>query len=129
MEKMWEVKGENIDSSEVDYLCNRFKIEKTIATLLWQRGLRKEEEVLNFFNPSLQDLHDPFMLKDMGEAVELLVNTMAKGEKIMLFGDYDVDGTTAVATMFLGIKELHQDLIYYIPDRYTEGYGLSIQGI
>jgi single-stranded-DNA-specific exonuclease len=129
MEKIWEVKGENIDSSEVDYLCNRFKIEKTIAKLLWQRGLRKEEEVLKFFNPSLQDLHDPFMLKDMGEAVELLVNTMAKGEKIMLFGDYDVDGTTAVATMFQGIKELHQNLIYYIPDRYTEGYGLSIQGI
>lgn len=129
MEKIWEVKGENINSSEVEYLCDRFKIEKTIAKLLWQRGLRKEDEVLQFFNPSLKDLHDPFLLKDMEEAVELLVKTIAKGEKIMLFGDYDVDGTTAVATMFLGMKELHQNLIYYIPDRYVEGYGLSIQGI
>ncbi len=129
MEKIWEVKGENINSSEVEYLCDRFKIEKTIAKLLWQRGLRKEDEVLQFFNPSLKYLHDPFLLKDMEEAVELLVKTIAKGEKIMLFGDYDVDGTTAVATMFLGMKELHQNLIYYIPDRYVEGYGLSIQGI
>ena len=129
MEKIWEVKGENINSSEVEYLCDRFKIEKTIAKLLWQRGLRKEDEVLQFFNPSLKDLHDPFLLKDMEEAVELLVKTIAKGEKIMLFGDYDVDGTTAVSTMFLGMKELHQNLIYYIPDRYVEGYGLSIQGI
>jgi len=129
MEKIWDVKGENMDSSELDYLCNRFKIERTISKLLWQRGLRKEEDILKFFNPSLQDLHDSFLMKDMREAVELLVNTMTKGEKIMLYGDYDVDGTTAVATMFLGIKELHQDIVYYIPDRYTEGYGLSIQGI
>jgi len=129
MEKIWDVKGENMDSSELDYLCNRFKIERTISKLLWQRGLRKESDILKFFNPSLQDLHDSFLMKDMREAVELLVNTMTKGEKIMLYGDYDVDGTTAVATMFLGIKELHQDIVYYIPDRYTEGYGLSIQGI
>jgi single-stranded-DNA-specific exonuclease len=129
MEKIWVVQGEDVDSSDLSFLVNRFKIEEPIAKLLWQRGLRNEQEILNFFNPSLNDLHDPFTMKDMSEAVDLLINTIDKGGKIMLFGDYDVDGTTAVATMFLGITQIYQQIICYIPDRYSEGYGLSIKGI
>ena len=129
MEKIWLVGEENVVSSEITYLCERFKIEQTIAKLLWQRGLRKEDDVIQFFKPSLKDLHDPFLMKDMKEAVHLLSETIDERKKILLFGDYDVDGTTAVATMYLGLKEVHENLLYYIPDRYAEGYGMSIQGI
>lgn len=129
MEKIWLVGEENVVSSEIAYLCERFKIEQTIAKLLWQRGLRKEDDVIQFFKPSLKDLHDPFLMRDMKEAVNLLSETIDERKKILLFGDYDVDGTTAVATMYLGLKEVHENLLYYIPDRYAEGYGLSIQGI
>ena len=129
MEKIWLVGEENVVSSEIAYLCERFKIEQTIAKLLWQRGLRKEDDVIQFFKPSLNDLHDPFLMRDMKEAVNLLSETIDERKKILLFGDYDVDGTTAVATMYLGLKEVHENLLYYIPDRYAEGYGLSIQGI
>ena len=129
MEKIWVVKGEEFDSSEINSLCDRFKIEEPIAKLLWQRGLRDEEEIKKFFNPSLNDLHDPFLMKDMVEATKLLSDTLTAKKHILLLGDYDVDGTTAVATMALGLKQFETKIFHYIPDRYLEGYGISLNGI
>ena len=85
MEKIWLVGEENVVSSEIAYLCERFKIEQTIAKLLWQRGLRKEDDVIQFFKPSLKDLHDPFLMRDMKEAVNLLSETIDKRKKEIWF--------------------------------------------
>lgn len=100
-----------------------------LAQLLLQRGLGDKEGIRNFLRPKLDQLHDPFLMKDMDLAVERIERAMAQGENILVYGDYDVDGTTAVALLSSFLRETHPQVATYIPDRYREGYGLSYQGI
>jgi single-stranded-DNA-specific exonuclease len=99
------------------------------GNLLAQRGIRNFEESRAFFRPSLDDLHDPFLMKDMDKAIDRIDKALEKGEKILVYGDYDVDGTTAVSLVYLYFRQYTDRIDYYIPDRYTEGYGISIRGI
>jgi len=102
---------------------------KVIATLLSQRGITNDDEAHAFFNPNHNQLHDPFLMRDMDAAVNRLRTAYQHQEKIMIYGDYDVDGTTAVALVFSYFKNFFSQIEYYIPDRYNEGYGISKQGI
>ena len=110
-------------------LAAELNVSPFLATLLVQRGVCDFDEAKAFFRPELSYLHDPFLMKDMDKAVDRLTTAMAIGEKILVYGDYDVDGTTSV-TMFYGfLRTIYNQLDYYIPDRYIEGYGVSTQGI
>lgn len=128
----WIIKDE-VDQSALESLSKELGVGKVIAKLLLERGIKSAEQAKSFFEPSLQDLHDPFLMKDMDKAVERVEMALRDGEKIMVFGDYDVDGTTSVAMMYSFLRlQLHMDksdVIAYVPDRYSEGYGVSIQGI
>ncbi|MEO9258475.1 MAG: DHH family phosphoesterase, partial [Crocinitomicaceae bacterium] len=128
MQKTWLVQ-QLPEKSEVIRLQEELKVPQLISQLLLQRGITTFDAARSFFRPDLSDLHDPFLMKDMKEAVERLEKVKTNKEKILVFGDYDVDGTTAVALMSLFLK--HTDFIfeYYIPDRYKEGYGISMDGI
>lgn len=101
----------------------------TICRLLAQRGIKSADDAQKFFNPSLDDLHDPFLMRDMKKAVEKLNHAIGAKEKIMIYGDYDVDGTTAVALVYKFLSKFYSGLSYYIPDRYEEGYGISTKSI
>ncbi|MGB0914702.1 MAG: single-stranded-DNA-specific exonuclease RecJ [Crocinitomicaceae bacterium] len=127
MQKRWQVKTP-IDSTTVEDFRSKLKVTPIVAELLLQREISSFPEAEAFFRPKLDQLHDPFLMQDMDAAVERLQEAIEEGQKVLLFGDYDVDGTTAVATMFTFLKET-LPVDYYIPDRYKEGYGLSIQGI
>ena len=127
--KRWVVKPQG-DTPTVERLSAALGIAPVLANLLVQRGIDTVEKVDKFFNPSLADLHDPFLMKDMDKAVERIGQAVRNGEKIMVYGDYDVDGTTAVALVYKFLRQIgHKNLLFYIPDRYTEGYGISIKGI
>lgn len=104
-------------------------IHPVICSILVQRGISTFEEARSFFRPQLTDLHDPWLMKDMQKAVERIILAKEKQEKILVFGDYDVDGTTAVACMYRFLKRIHDPLDFYIPHRYREGYGVSKAGI
>ncbi len=110
-------------------LAKRFANVPPISELLAQRGISSVEEAEKFFHPSLKDLHDPFMMKDMDKAVTRLNKAMGKKERIMVYGDYDVDGTTAVALVYKYLKQFYSNIEYYIPTRYDEGYGISMRSI
>lgn len=114
---------------KVKQLSEALQVEASIASLLLQRGITTYEEARQFFRPSLNELHDPFLMKDMDKAVARIEKALAIGESIMVFGDYDVDGTTAVALMSSYLKTRSNVIATYIPDRYEEGYGVSFQGI
>lgn len=101
----------------------------SICRLLAQRGIKSADDAQKFFNPSLDDLHDPFLMRDMKKAVERLNHAIGAKEKIMIYGDYDVDGTTAVALVYKFLSKFYSGLSYYIPDRYEEGYGISTKSI
>ena len=124
----WILKPEP-SASEVAHLCEVLKVEPLLAQLLLQRGVRSYEEARAFFRPSLVDLHDPFLMKDMQKAVDRIELAVLKEERILVFGDYDVDGTTAVALMSSYLKTITPYIDTYIPDRYKEGYGVSTAGI
>ncbi len=128
MEKKWVIK-ERGDGVVVKQLAGALGVSDSLANLMVQRGINTPEEAHAFFNPSLDYLHDPFMMKDMNIAVDRLSTAIKKNEKILVYGDYDVDGTTAVALVYSFLKELSSNIEYYIPDRYKEGYGVSFQGI
>ncbi|MDP4798140.1 MAG: single-stranded-DNA-specific exonuclease RecJ [Crocinitomicaceae bacterium] len=127
MQKRWLV-NTTIDSTTVEEFRSVLKVDEVVAELLLQRGITTFEEAEKFFRPKLNELHDPFLMKDMKEAVERLQEAIENEERILLFGDYDVDGTTAVAMMYSFLKDT-AIIDYYIPDRYKEGYGLSKEGI
>ena len=110
-------------------LSNELKISPLSAQLLIDRGISTADEARAFVRPSLSQLHDPFLMRDMDKAVERLSKAIAEHERIMVYGDYDVDGTTAVALMYAFLRTQTDNLIFYIPDRYTEGYGISYKGI
>ena len=110
-------------------LKESLQVDATVATLLAQRGIETYEEAKRFFRPSLSDLHDPFLMKDMDKAVARIETALSHDENILVFGDYDVDGTTSVALMASYLKTKSERIATYIPDRYDEGYGVSYQGI
>ena len=110
-------------------LAEELSINKVLAKLLVQRGIHTFEEARKFFRPDYSDLHDPFLMADMEKAVERLSKAMRRNEKILVYGDYDVDGTTSVSLVYRFLKNFYSNIDYYIPDRYVEGYGVSIQGI
>ncbi len=115
--------------SKIKQLSEALQVEGSIASLLLQRGIETYEEAKQFFRPQLGDLHDPFLMKDMDRAVARLERAFAKGENILVFGDYDVDGTTSVALMASYLRTRTEAVATYIPDRYDEGYGVSFKGI
>lgn len=127
MQKRWVIKS--ADETKVKALQQSLGIHPAICHLLVQRGIHTYEQAKHFFRPQLTDLHDPFLMKDMDKAIMRLSNAILLNEKILIYGDYDVDGTTAVATVYLFLKELYPHVDYYVPNRYTEGYGVSSAGI
>ncbi len=129
IEKQWVILEQG-DPAAVEGLSSALGLSPVLANLLVQRGITTPEGAAGFFNPSLDDLHDPFLMKDMEKAVDRITRAVADGETVMVWGDYDVDGTSAVALLYSFLRRLgHENLMFYIPDRYTEGYGVSIKGI
>lgn len=114
---------------KVQKLQNELQIDETIATLLIQRGIETYEQAKTFFRPTLNDLHNPYLMKDMDKAVSRIETAIANHENILVFGDYDVDGTTAVSLVSSYLKSFYPNVATYIPDRYDEGYGISYKGI
>lgn len=126
--KRWIIKPYP-QQEETESLAAAININKYIAAILVQRGVHSFQEAKSFFRPSLEELHDPFLMKDMDRAVERLVQATKANERILIYGDYDVDGTTSVALFYGFLKTKYDNLEYYIPDRYKEGYGVSKAGI
>ena len=127
MEKRWKIAAS--DAVKTEALQAALHINKTICSILVARGIETFEASKNFYRPQLSDLHDPWLMKDMDKAVARILTARDTNERILVFGDYDVDGTTAVASMFQFIGCIHNNTDYYIPHRYKEGYGVSKMGI
>ncbi|MEY3348259.1 MAG: hypothetical protein RLY46_298, partial [Bacteroidota bacterium] len=129
LEKRWKLK--RYDQVMSDKLCQELRIHPIICNMLSNRGIHTFDEAKEFFRPSLDNLHDPFLMKDMKHASQRIIRAIKENEKILIYGDYDVDGTTAVSIVydFLQFVSPSQRIEYYIPDRYKEGYGLSAAGI
>ena len=130
METKW-ILNQSVDKQQVADIVKVLNIDENLATLLVQRGITNYEEAKTFFRPSLSQLHDPFLMKDMDKAVERVLQAINNGEKLLVYGDYDVDGTTAVAVVYTYLKPFFKKkkIEFYIPDRYEEGYGISFKGI
>lgn len=129
MKKRWVIIDQQ-DNNEIEELSNQLNnLHLVLTRLLLQRGINSKEKALDFFKPQLKLLYDPFLMKDMDKAVARIDKAIDNSEKILVYGDYDVDGTSAVALVFSFLKNYVSNLEYYVPDRYTEGYGISIQGI
>ena len=124
MGKVWNIKKEG-DINIIKHLSAALNVNMVIANLLAQRGITTYSEAQSFFRPKITDLHDPFLMKDMDKAVERLERAINNQENVLIYGDYDVDGTTSVAMMYQFLRTRIQNLDYYIPDRYSEGYGIS----
>ena len=127
MQKRWKIL--TADRQKVNVLQRSLKIHPVICKILIQRGIETFEQAKDFFRPQLTALHSPWLMKDMDKAVERVTRAVNLKEKILVFGDYDVDGTTAVASMYQFLKKIHSNLDFYIPHRYREGYGISKAGI
>jgi len=126
--KRWRIK-EAANPEAVQKLSRELNITPVLANLLVQRGITDFDSAKKFFRPSLADLHDPFLMKDMDKALERIRKAVENGEKILVYGDYDVDGTSAVALVYVFLTSFYDKVDYYIPDRYKEGYGISAAGI
>ena len=124
----WTLKPKPSEET-VKHLAKAINVEDFVATLLVQRGINTFEEAKAFFRPSLDNLHDPYLMKDMEKAVERIEKAIENEENILVFGDYDVDGTTAVSLVSSYLKTYYPNIATYIPDRYDEGYGISFKGI
>ena len=130
METKW-ILHQPVDKQQVDEIVRVLGIDENLATLLVQRGITSFEEAKTFFRPQLSQLHDPFLMTDMDKAVDRVLQAINNGEKLLVYGDYDVDGTTAVAVVYTYLKPFFKKkkIEFYIPDRYEEGYGISFKGI
>ncbi len=128
MEKRWVIKPQGEDHV-VKHLSQVLNINENLANLLAQRGITSFDQAKAYFRPQLDYLHDPFLMKDMDKAIERIQTAIRQNEKILIYGDYDVDGTTAVALVFIFLQKLHKQIEFYVPDRYEEGYGISYKGI
>lgn len=127
MEKRWKLLSS--DSNKSELLSKSLNINQNICKILVQRGLENFEENKKFFRPQLSDLYSPWLMKDMEKAVQRILNSFESQEKLLVFGDYDVDGTTSVASFFQFIQSIYSNVEFYIPHRYKEGYGVSKAGI
>ena len=128
VEKIWKLR-EGAEADNVMQLSSELGVDPVLAELLVQRGVHTFEQARSFFRPSLDHLHDPFLMTDMDKAVERVHQAVQNGEKILVYGDYDVDGTTAVSLVYTFLSRLTRQLDFYIPERYDEGYGVSYKGI
>ncbi len=124
----WTIKPKP-DSEKVNHLAKALNVETFVASLLIQRGIETFDQAKQFFRPNLHDLHNPYLMKDMDKAVERIEKAIENNENILVFGDYDVDGTTAVSLVSSYLKTYYLNVATYIPDRYDEGYGISFKGI
>jgi len=129
MKKRWII--EQADQEKISQLQNALQINPVLCEILVQRGINNFEDARSFFRPQLSELHDPFLMKDMRLAVDRILRAINEGETILVYGDYDVDGTTSVACMYQFLCRIYtaENVDYYVPHRYKEGYGISIQGI
>lgn len=127
-EKRWKLR-QDYEIEDVERLARELGVDRVIATLLVERGVRTFDEARRFFRPSLEHLHDPFEMKDMDKAVERIEKALRVKERIMVYGDYDVDGTSAVAVVYGFLHTLTDNIDFYIPDREKEGYGISFEGV
>ncbi len=128
MNKNWVIKATGNEET-ITSLASELGVDRPLAQLLTQRNIHTYKEARDFFRPDLDNLHDPFLMKNMDAAIERIQEAIQLGEKVMIYGDYDVDGTTAVALVYSYFKDHFKDIDYYIPDRYDEGYGISQKGI
>jgi len=128
MQHQWFYKNRGNDE-KVEALASELKISEENARLLIQRGINTFDEAKNYFRPKLSDLHDPFLMKDMDKAVLRLTKAISENQKVLIYGDYDVDGTTSVALMHSFLKNITQNIDYYVPNRDGEGYGISFKGV
>ncbi len=127
MEKRWEIK--KADSSLIKDLAKELNVSEIVSHLLVLRGITTFQDAKLFFRPEIEHLHNPFLMKNMQQAVARIEDAIAENQKILVYGDYDVDGTTSVAMMYSFLKKFNQNIEYYIPCRYEEGYGISLKGI
>jgi single-stranded-DNA-specific exonuclease len=128
MEKRWVFKPK-ANQQDIDHLKEVLGLDSLLANLLAQRGIRNFDQAKDFFRPSLDGLYDPFRMKDMNRAIERIEKAIQNNQHILIYGDYDVDGTTSVALVYSYLKKYYPNIDYYIPDRYEEGYGISYKGI
>jgi single-stranded-DNA-specific exonuclease len=128
MKKRW-VQATAADKETTHALAQQLNIDKNLAEILVQRGIRNFEEAKDFFRPKMEDLHDPFLMKDMDKAIRRIDIALEENERILIYGDYDVDGTTSVALAYSFFSQFTDEIEYYIPDRHKEGYGISTIGI
>src|SRR5215216_6099915 len=129
IQKRWNIL--TADTEKIESLHQSLTVSRRLCKILVQRGIDTFDKAKQFFRPQLSDLHDPFLMKDMDKAVNRILSAIAKKEKILVFGDYDVDGTTSVACMYRFLISIYEkeNVEFYIPHRYTEGYGISKKGI
>jgi len=128
MKNRWVIKPDG-DKELVERLSDELNISFKIANMLVQRGISTFDEAKDFFRPSLDKLHDPFLMQDMDKAIKRLNKALETNEKILVYGDYDVDGTTSIALVYSFLSQLHKNIDFYVPDRYAEGYGISFKGV
>ena len=128
MIRKWVIKEQG-NPEVIDSLSEELNIDLNLSNLLVQRGIRDFDNAKKYFRPDFELLYDPFLFKDMHKAIDRISTAMRTGEKILVYGDYDVDGTTSVALVYSFLKTQYNNLDFYIPDRYDEGYGISIKGI
>ena len=128
MQKRWSLRTLP-PASAINQLSAELNINPVLSTLLLQRGINNFDEARAFFRPDLGQMHNPFLMRDMDIAIARIEQALTAGERIMVYGDYDVDGTTSVALVYSFFKRIYNQLEYYIPDRYAEGYGISTRGI
>ena len=117
------------ECAEADALSEEIGISPVLCRLLRKRGIRTAAEAKKFFRPSLQNLHDPFLMDGMDAAVARINKALGRKERILVYGDYDVDGTTAVALVYRFLQQFTTNIDYYIPNRYNDGYGVSLKGV
>ena len=130
MSNKWNYQPPSQEKTEAaKALAKETGISPVLCKLLLERGISSATEAKRFFRPQLMELHDPFLMKDMDKAVDRLNEAMGKKERILVYGDYDVDGTTAVALVYKFLQQFYSNIDYYIPDRYEEGYGVSVKGV
>ena len=109
----------------INKLSTQLSCNDIVSRLLINRGITEKEEALSFLQPTAKLLHDPFLLNDMDKAVERIANALSSNEKICIYGDYDVDGITSVSTLYLYLKNFTENIVYFIPDRFSHGYGIN----
>src|SRR5689334_7195570 len=128
MDKRW-LQKEIPSQEEIQKLSQTINTNPYLTAILIQRGISDFENAREFFRPSLENLHDPFLMKDMDKAVSRLNTALNLNEKILIYADYDVDGTTSVALVYSYLIGFHKNCDVYLPDRYAEGYGISREGV